>query len=116
MLEYLLKLEMSFYIKETLENPQYMDQILHEDFIKVGSCGKTFTKDYFLDYKEQSYKVEFPFTNLSIKELSNGTFLITYHATFSNEEKSIQTKRSSLWICDGPNCQMTYHQGTYSKL
>jgi len=115
MLEYLLKLEMSFYLKETLSNPIYMKQLLHDDFIKVGSCGSTFTKEDFMDYKDAEVYAQFPFTNLAIKELTDGTFLITYGAAYKYGEEIKNTKRSSLWICDGANCQMIYHQGTYTK-
>ena len=115
MLEFLLKLEMSLWIEETRNNIEFLNKILHNDFMEFGKSGKVFYKKDIIDNIDDNINAIFPFENLKVKNIGEKTYLITYVATNKFKNKSIKTNRSSIWIGDSENIQMIFHQGTLVK-
>ncbi len=115
MLEFLLKLEMSLWIEETRNNKEFLDKILHIEFMEFGKSGKVFYKKDILEDTSTKINAVFPFDNLNVKNISENTYLITYVAKNKSNDKVIETNRSSIWIGDSENIQMIFHQGTLVK-
>ena len=111
MLELLLQLEMSLWIKETRYNKDYLNTILHPSFKEFGMSGKTYHKKDILKSKPTELDIKFPLKNVDIQDI-NGNYLITYSITrvINNIEQT--SNRSSLWLCEGETCQLLFHQGT----
>ena len=115
MLEFLLKLEMSLWIEETRNNQEFLERILHKDFMEFGKSGKVFYKKDILEDTSTKINAIFPFENLNVKNISEKTYLITYVASNKVNNKIIKTNRSSIWIGDTDVIQMIFHQGTLVK-
>ena len=95
MLEFLLKLEMSLWIEETRNNREFLDKILHKDFMEFGKSGKVFNKKDILEDTSTKINPIFPFENLNIKNISENTYLITYVAL--NKIKNKNKKLTPVW-------------------
>ena len=115
MLEFLLKLEMSLWIEETRNNREFLDKILHNDFLEYGKSGRVFNKEDILNNTSDEINAVFPFKNMNIKDIGEKTYLITYLAATKVKNKIIKSNRSSIWIGDSDNIQMIFHQGTITK-
>ena len=115
MLEFLLKLEMSLWIEETRNNKEFLDKVLHEDFMEYGKSGKVFYKKDILEDTNTVINAVFPFENLKVKNISDNTYLITYVVTIKENNELIKTNRSSIWIGDSEFIQLIFHQGTLVK-
>lgn len=115
MIEMLLKLEMSLWVNETRNNYEYMNHILHDDFIEFGRSGKKYTKQDVLNSLDNDIICKFPFNDLNIKELNENTYLLTYQSVLlkiGNEEIS---NRSSVWLAQDGIYKLIFHQGTPTK-
>jgi hypothetical protein len=111
MIDLLLKLEMSLWLQETRFNYKYMDGILHPDFMEFGKSGKTYYKKDILNNMDGIIKAKLPFKNLKVKQIGEGAFLLTYQAELIENNQSVLTNRSSIWI-SGKTFQLLFHQGT----
>ena len=112
MIELLLKLEMSLWIEETRNNQEYMTKVLHNDFIEYGRSGKRYDKIDILSHCDLEINAVFPFPNLSVKEINDNTYLITYQSVLLNGDKIEKSNRSSIWIEQDGTFQLIHHQGT----
>lgn len=115
MIELLLKLEMSLWINETRGNIDYMNKILHPDFLEFGRSGKTYTKKDILNNIEVDINAKFPFPNLDVKQIDDSTFLVRYQSVLIHEKELEKSNRSSIWITNGEQLQIIHHQGTPTK-
>ena len=111
MIELLLKLEMSLWINETRNNPGYLDRILHNDFQEFAKSGRIYSKNDILKNSNFNIEAVFPFKKLNVKQIDEQTFLITYQAELVENERTIVSNRSSIWI-GNKNFQLIFHQGT----
>ena len=114
MIELLLKLEMSLWINETRGSYDYMNHVLHDDFLEYGRSGKTYTKSDILEHLDLDINAVFPFPDLKVKQIDVNTYLITYKSVLLNEGKKEISNRSSIWITNDEICQLIHHQGTIS--
>ncbi|AIO19013.1 hypothetical protein KQ51_01136 [Candidatus Izimaplasma bacterium HR1] len=114
MIELLLKLEMSLWIKETRNNYDYLDKILHKNFKEFGMSGSIFSKEDILNNLDLNLESKFPFKNLEVKQIDEISYLITYQAEVIEKTKSIKSNRSSIWI-GRDSFQLLFHQGTLTE-
>ena len=115
MIELLLKLEMSLWINETRGNYEYMNHVLHPDFIEFGRSGKTYIKEDILKDMEVDIKAVFPFPNLAVKQIEETTYLVTYISVLDRSGKKEYSNRSSIWIANEDQFKLIHHQGTPTK-
>lgn len=112
MVELLLKLEMSLWIESTRNSNKYMESILHESFYEIGQSGKKWTKSDILAEKPLSLETRFPLTELSIKELHDDSYLISYKVEYTVNDLVRKSYRSSIWLKQEDSYQLLFHQGT----
>lgn len=114
MIEMLLKLEMSLWIKETRGSYEYLNQVLHNDFVEFGKCGKIYQKKDILKDLDVNIDAIFPFKHLNVKQIGESSFLLTYQAEVYENGASIKSNRSSIWV-GIDDFQLLFHQGTLAE-
>ncbi len=112
MVKLLLKLEMSLWINETRNSKEYMERILHNDFTEIGQSGSKYNKKDILESNELDIDARFPLEDVTIKEISDGQYLISYKINYKVDGTSYGTYRTSLWMTNKDVFQLYYHQGT----
>jgi len=114
MIELILKLEMSLWIEETRNSFDYMNSVLHNDFIEFGSSGKVYNKEDILNSLDLKINSKFPFENVDMKRIDESTILVTYVSVINDGTLTVKSNRSSIWI-GKENFQLIFHQGTIIK-
>lgn len=87
---------------------KFLDNILADDFIEVGSIGKRWTKSEIIERLKVSEPIDYELREFKISSLSDSVVLATYLVKLNN----IWSFRSSIWVCDNNGWRMKYHQGT----
>lgn len=108
----ILKLEESLWIEETRFNKEYLDKVLHKDFMEFGKSGRVYRKNDILNDLEGKIHTLFPFKNLQIRRIELNSFLVTYQVEIRENNTIILTNRSSIWLKVDQDMQMIFHQGT----
>ncbi|MDQ0852269.1 ribonuclease HI [Arthrobacter sp. V4I6] len=82
--------------------------LLHPDFTEIGSSGRIWTRDAVMMELEESPAGPIELELLGADRLSESTVLLTYRSY----ARSRTTLRSSLWVRDGAQWRLRFHQGT----
>lgn len=96
---------------------QSADQIawyLSDDFLEFASTGLQYDKNDILDRLPQQHGITWTTSDFKTQQLSTTVVLITYtvHKYDVLTWLIKSSLRSSLWIQDGDNRKMIFHQGT----
>lgn len=103
------QLERSLWQTETRFDRNYMEQILTPDFFEFGRSGRKWSREEVLDYFEEEIKAEL--SDMKVHFMDEKVALVTYLSKAQYEELEI-SHRSSLWIKNGEQWQLRFHQGT----
>jgi hypothetical protein len=87
-------------------------KLIADDFIEVGTSGRTFGKDEVLARLPTETGVSFQAEHMHVSLLSSTVGLVTYAATRTAEDATARSKRCSVWRVNQGQWQMVYHQGT----
>jgi hypothetical protein len=90
---------------------KFLEEILVDDFVEVGSVGKKWVKSEIIDRLKVSEPIDYELRNFKISQLSDSVVLSTYDVKL----KDTWSFRSSVWIYDNNDWRMKYHQGTKSS-
>ncbi len=104
----LLALEQRLLDPAVRRSPDLAAELLADDFVEIGSSGRTFDKTAILDLftlEEQNPSV-LTIIDFSVRCLSSSIVLATYQIP------ETRSKRSSLWKLCGSQWQIVFHQGT----
>ena len=108
-------LEVSLHRPEVRSNPKKIIQLLHKDFREVGYSGSTYDLLAILndlaDNNSESQLIwsqEYEFTHLS-SEIIQVHYL---SAHLQNDELTRHANRTSIWVKQGTEWLLRYHQGT----
>ena len=82
--------------------------LLHPDFTEIGSSGRIWTRDAMMMELEQSPQGAADLELLGADRLREDTVLLTYRSY----ARSGTTLRSSLWVREGTQWRLRFHQGT----
>jgi ribonuclease HI len=82
--------------------------LLHPDFTEIGSSGRVWTRDAMLMALDESPGAPTELELLGADRLGEGTVLLTYRS-YSRTGTAL---RSSLWVHDGAQWRLRFHQGT----
>lgn len=82
--------------------------LLHPDFTEIGTSGRIWTRDAMMMALEDNPGGPTELELLAADRLGEKTMLLTYRSR--NREGS--ALRSSLWILDGAQWRLRFHQGT----
>ncbi|RNL54375.1 ribonuclease HI family protein [Arthrobacter oryzae] len=82
--------------------------LLHPDFTEIGSSGRIWTRDAMMMALEESPGGTAELELLGADRLGGDTILLTYRS----HTRTGTVLRSSLWVLDGPQWRLRFHQGT----
>lgn len=111
--QHLEQLERSLWQTATRFDRKYMENILAPDFFEFGRSGRKWNRDEVLDYSEEEIKAEL--SDMEVHFIDETTALVTYLSKAQYEELEI-SYRSSLWVKNGEQWQLRFHQGTPTQI
>lgn len=82
--------------------------LLHPDFTEIGSSGRIWTRDAMMMALEENPGSPTELELLAADRLGEGIVLLTYRSS----TRSGSSLRSSLWVLDGTQWRLRFHQGT----
>jgi len=92
----------------------WMDAHLTDDFVEYGRSGRAYDKQHILDTPVGPFRAEL--SDLTIAWLSDDIALITYQSmAIYGDEPPMRANRSSIWLRDGGEWRLRFHQGTPYK-
>ncbi|MFC7848171.1 RNase H family protein [Arthrobacter sp. NPDC057388] len=83
-------------------------QLLHPDFTEIGTAGRLWTRDAMMMSLEESPAGPVDLDVLSADRIGADTVLLTYRS----HSRAGSALRSSLWVLDGGQWRLRFHQGT----
>lgn len=116
--EQLLILEQSHLIAENRRNPEFMNLILHPEFMEIGASGNSYTKDQVIAAlmigDQPHFEIrDFEASYVLPEEWNSRIWQAHYvlHATYPDESTRL-TRRTSIWTQGRRRMQLKFHQGT----
>lgn len=85
--------------------------LLHPDFTEIGSSGRFWTRDDMMMALEEDPGESVDLELLGADRIANNTMLLNYRSY----ARSGTTLRSSIWVLDGGQWRLRFHQGTPEK-
>ncbi|WP_104140451.1 ribonuclease HI family protein [Arthrobacter sp. ZGTC131] len=82
--------------------------LLHPDFVEIGSAGRIWTRDAMMMSLEESPGGPIDLDVLGADRIGSDTILLTYRSY----SRSGTALRSSLWVLDGAQWRLRFHQST----
>lgn len=83
--------------------------LLHEDFREFGSSGRAWNREAILNLMQTEPLYHPPdIVDFNVARIAPAAALVTYRAL----RDSGSSLRSSLWVRDGDDWRMVFHQGT----
>ncbi len=101
-------LERELLLPETRSDLGRTGVLLHPDFTEIGSSGRLWTRDEMMMALEDDPGVPAELELLGADRLSEGAVLLTYRS----HTRAGTALRSSLWVLDGAQWRLRFHQGT----
>lgn len=96
------------------KSAEELDILIADDFMEIGSSGRTYTKAQVLGLLPDSTMAEMTIFNFDIKVLALNIVQTTFRISINdskNEEKKYSI-RSSIWRFQDGKWQIVFHQGT----
>lgn len=110
--ELVMRLERELLEPSVRANRARLDSLLTDDFHKVGSRGWSFGKPEVLTRLPDETGIAFRASSMEAHTLATGVILVTYTAERTHDGVTTRSLRSSIWIQNGDDWRMRYHQGT----
>lgn len=105
----ILELELSLLTPAFRRDRAAVSDLLHRDFREVGASGRQWTRAEIIDELARSHEAEPPaVSDIASRELTDGAVLIT----FTTATRTRTVHRCSIWVRDGDEWSVIYHQGT----
>jgi ribonuclease HI len=82
--------------------------LLHPDFTEIGTSGRIWTRDAMMMALEENPGGPTELEVLGADRISTGAVLLTYRS----QGRAGGALRSSLWVLDGAQWRLRFHQGT----
>ncbi|HEX9088275.1 MAG TPA: ribonuclease HI family protein [Arthrobacter sp.] len=101
-------LERELLLPETRADLGRTGVLLHPDFTEIGSSGRIWTRDAVMMSLEENPGAPTELEMLGADRLGAQTVLLTYRS----HTRSGTALRSSLWVHDGAQWRLRFHQGT----
>jgi hypothetical protein len=110
-----MQLELELLQRACRSDYQRLDALLADDFLEIGATGRSFGKADVLSRLPQESDIAFVATGMQASHLAQDVVLVTYQASRTHLDKTVHSKRSSIWVKGARGWQMRYHQGTYRE-
>jgi hypothetical protein len=109
-IEQLCVLEERLLQPEVRRSVQELDMLLADDFMEIGSSGRTYNRQQIMDRLPTETIVEMTLMDFQAKLLAPGVALTTYRVVKQRDRQ--YSLRSSIWKWKEDRWQMVFHQGT----
>ena len=104
-----LELEESLLMRELRRNPEQLDHLLSDDFIEIGSDGRSYDKVAILVALAEESELKRDLKDFTARTLAPDIVLTNYRVDRSDGRSS---RRSSVWRREAGAWRMAFHQGT----
>jgi hypothetical protein len=111
--EHLKGLELDLLSNTTRKNAARVSSLLADGFREFGSSGRVYTREDIIPTLQEEAPASLSLVNFEMRLLAEGVALVTYRS--SRDEPGAPPSaalRSSIWIREGENWRMVFHQGT----
>ncbi len=95
-------------LPETRSDLGRLGVLLHPDFTEIGSSGRFWTRDELMLELEEDPGGTTELELLGADRVGEAAVLLTYRSHI----RSKTVLRSSLWVLDGAQWRLRFHQGT----
>ena len=82
--------------------------LLHPDFAEIGEAGRMWTRDAMISELQESPELDASLEVFAVERLGEDSILLTYRSI----RREGSALRSSLWLRDGQQWRLRFHQGT----
>jgi hypothetical protein len=111
--EHLRALELELLTNTTRKNAARVSSLLADTFREFGSSGRVYPKNDIIIALQEEAPVSISLMNFEMMLLSEGVALVTYQSQKDQQDAPPSTAlRSSIWIQNGDDWRMIFHQGT----
>ncbi|MGW8247232.1 MAG: nuclear transport factor 2 family protein [Acidiferrobacterales bacterium] len=108
-----IELESRLLSDEFRSSYDFLDKILHEDFLEIGASGTAYNKKQVIDLLIRGSNFSSQATGFRFFQVAEGVALLTYSLeTVSPDIGTRHSVRSSVWKLENDSWKLVYHQGT----
>jgi len=108
-----IELESRLLRHEFRSSYDFLDKILHNDFLEIGASGRTYNKEQTIDLLSKESNISSVATDFRFLQVAEGVALLTYSLkTVSPDTGTRYSIRSSVWKLENDNWKLVFHQGT----
>mgnify|MGYP000170553868 CR=1 FL=1 len=93
-------------------SPKRLDELLHDDFLEIGSLGSKYSKGDILERLPESEFSEMRPSNFEGRLMKDGLLLLSYDLEFTAVGEVVRSKRTSIWRKETSRWEMLFHQST----
>lgn len=104
----IIQLEKELHSFECRKSVQRLDELLSEDYLEIGTSGKTYNKQDQLEKLPAAEDINIMSSDFEAREIANNIVQISYQTNIND----VNSKRSSLWRKEGESWRMIFHQST----
>lgn len=90
-------------------SPQRVDQLLHPEFVEIGSSGDVYDRDTMIEMMTSEAPGGVVIRDFKVHLLSDDTALVTYRSIGTSGKEA---RRTSIWVDEGSGWRLFHHQGT----
>jgi hypothetical protein len=110
---HLQTLELELLTNTTRKNAQRVSALLADNFREFGSSGRVYTKENIIVELQQEKQVSIEAMDFNVMLLAKEIALVTYRSLKEQQNAPPRIAlRSSIWIKEGDDWRMVFHQGT----
>ena len=111
--EHLRRLEEELLSQSTRKNARRVSELLAGNFREIGGSGRVYSKEDVLLALQDEEPISCSLENFEVRFLSEGVALATYRSLKEQLNSGpLIALRSSIWIQEGDEWRMVFHQGT----
>ncbi len=103
------ELELALLDPEVRGTPGEMEQLLHDEFIELGSSGNLYGRAEMLSMINGEESAKVVIRDFETHKVGPDSVLVTYR---SIGQGGNEARRSSLWVRDDGRWKIRFHQGT----
>ena len=108
-----IELELQLLKNEYRSSNDFLEKILHADFLEIGASGKTYNKEQAIYLLTRESDFSSAATDFRFFQVAGDVALLTYTLkTISPGNETQQSVRSSIWKFENDSWKLVYHQGT----
>ena len=102
-------LETSLFLKEYLNDKEYLEKIFHPDYMEIGKTGNVYNRKETIDALYGSDDRNIQVRSFNVRMMALDTYVVNY---VSIHEDGTRVQRTSIWMETLLGLVLYFHQGT----